>query len=184
MKSSIASAPASGAADSATKSPLIHVRTRTDADKSFAAALLAHAFGPGRYARSAFRVREYIESDNSLGLIAEIDNVAIGSVEMTPIAIDGTPGYLLGPLAIEPSHRNLGAGRLLVKKVCKLALSRDMGKFVLLVGDAPYYAPLGFVPVPSGAIEFPGPVDPARVLVHWGSTQPQALAGAIAPTSF
>jgi predicted N-acetyltransferase YhbS len=47
-----------------------------------------------------------------------------------------------------------------------MALERDPGNFVLLVGDPPYYVPLGFVPVKPGAIRFPRPVDPARVLVY------------------
>jgi predicted N-acetyltransferase YhbS len=35
---------------------------------------------------------------------------------------------------------------------------------VLLVGDAPYYGPLGFEVIPTGQITLPGPVDPARLL--------------------
>ena len=36
----------------------------------------------------------------------------------------------------------------------------------LLVGDEPYYGPLGFARTTPGAIQFPGPVDPNRVLLH------------------
>jgi len=34
----------------------------------------------------------------------------------------------------------------------------------VLVGNAPYYARFGFVPVPIGQIWLPGPADPARIL--------------------
>ena len=47
-----------------------------------------------------------------------------------------------------------------------MALDRHEGSFVLLVGDAPYYGPLGFAKTTHGAIQFPGPVDPDRVLLH------------------
>ena len=35
---------------------------------------------------------------------------------------------------------------------------------IILVGDEPYYARLGFARVPQGRIMLPGPVDPARLL--------------------
>jgi predicted N-acetyltransferase YhbS len=35
---------------------------------------------------------------------------------------------------------------------------------VILVGDEPYYARVGFAKLPPGRIRFPGPVDPARIL--------------------
>ena len=48
----------------------------------------------------------------------------------------------------------------------RIALERGEGSFVLLVGDQDYYCPLGWVPTTPGAIVFPGPVDPTRVLVY------------------
>ena len=35
---------------------------------------------------------------------------------------------------------------------------------IILVGDAPYYARVGFAPIAPGRIRFPGPVNPARIL--------------------
>src|SRR6476659_5990956 len=37
-------------------------------------------------------------------------------------------------------------------------------RLVILVGDEPYYARVGFKRVPHGQIELPGPVDPDRLL--------------------
>jgi len=37
-------------------------------------------------------------------------------------------------------------------------------KLVVLVGDEPYYARVGFKRVPKGTIAMPGPADPARIL--------------------
>jgi predicted N-acetyltransferase YhbS len=141
-------------------------RPATPADDQFVDDLQALAFGPGRFARTAFRVRERFPIDKSLSLIAEINGVPVSSVWMTPISVGGINGYLLGPLATDPKYRGQGAGKLLVKEVCRIALERGEGKFVLLVGDAPYYGPLGFAKTTHGAIQFPGPVDPDRVLVQ------------------
>jgi predicted N-acetyltransferase YhbS len=142
------------------------IRLATPEDDQFVEDLQALSFGPGRFARTAFRVRERFPIDKSLSLIAEIDGVPVASVWMTPIGVGGIDGYLLGPLATDPNYRGRGAGRLLVTQVSKMALARPGVDFVMLVGDEPYYGPLGFARTTHGAIQFPGPVDPARVLLH------------------
>jgi predicted N-acetyltransferase YhbS len=50
-----------------------------------------------------------------------------------------------------------------VKLAIEAAASAGPGA-VLLVGDAPYYSPLGFAKLPPGQIVMPGPVDPHRML--------------------
>lgn len=156
-------------------------RLATPADDGFVENLQALAFGPGRFARTAFRVRERFPIDKSLSLIGEINGVPVSSVWMTPISVGGINGYLLGPLATDPAYRGQGAGKLLVRDACRMALERGEGQFVLLVGDEPYYGPLGFAKTTHGAIQFPGPVDPARVLLHAPDpTLALRLAGPIA----
>src|SRR5215217_1847003 len=141
------------------------IRVATAADDVFVEDLQAIAFGPGRFARTAFRVRERFPIDKSMSLIAEVDGTPCGSVWMTPISVEGMKGYLLGPLATHPNFRKRGAGKLLARAVSKLALSRGEGHFVLLVGDQDYYCPLGWKITVPGNIQFPGPVDPTRVLL-------------------
>ena len=142
------------------------VRLATPDDDQFVEELQALAFGPGRFARTAFRVRERFPIDTSLSLIGELDGRPVASVWMTPISVGDSDGYLLGPLATDPAHRGRGAGKLLVREVTARALARGEGSFVLLIGDEPYYGPLGFAATTPGAVEFPGPVDPRRVLLH------------------
>jgi predicted N-acetyltransferase YhbS len=141
------------------------VRPATPADDAFVDDLQAIAFGPGRFARTAFRVRERFPIDPSLSLISEVDGTPSGSVWMTPISVGGMKGYLLGPLATHPNFRKRGAGKLLAREVSKRALARGEGHFVLLVGDQDYYCPLGWVTTTPGNIQFPGPVDTSRVLL-------------------
>ncbi len=156
------------------------VRFATPEDDQFVEDLQAIAFGPGRFARTAFRVRERFPIDKSLSLIAEVNGTPCGSVWMTPISVGGIDGYLLGPLATHPNFRKRGAGKLLAREVTRIALERGKGSFVLLVGDQDYYCPLGWVPTAPGSIQFPGPVDPHRVLVYSHDTSMAArLAGPI-----
>ena len=94
---------------------------------------------------------------------------------MTPIAIGGTPALLLGPLIVEPVFRSQGIGEALVKRSLEAAKAAGW-KLVILVGDEPYYARMGFQPVPPGRIALPGPVDPARLL--YCELEPGALEAA------
>lgn len=172
----------SPAAPSAPPQPgLPGIRFATPADDAFVEELQAMAFGPGRFARTAFRVRERFPIDTSLSLIAEVDGTPCGSVWMTPISVGGIDGYMLGPLATHPNFRKRGAGKMLAKEVTRIALERGEGSFVLLVGDRDYYCPLGWEPTTLGAIQFPGPVDPSRVLLLSSDpTLAVRLAGPIA----
>jgi predicted N-acetyltransferase YhbS len=142
------------------------VRFATPADDQYVEDLQAIAFGPGRFARTAFRVRERFPIDPTLSMIGEIDGERGGSVWMTPISVGGIDGYMLGPLATHPDFRKRGLGKMLAKEVSRIALERGEGSFVMLVGDRDYYCPLGWVPTVPGAVVFPGPVDPTRVLVY------------------
>jgi predicted N-acetyltransferase YhbS len=142
------------------------VRFATPEDDQFVDDLQALAFGPGRFARTAFRVRERFPIDKSLSMIGEIGGERGGSVWMTPISVSGVDGYLLGPLATHPDFRRRGLGKTLAKEVTRIALERGEGSFVLLIGDQDYYCPLGWQATPPGNVKFPGPVDPNRVLLY------------------
>jgi predicted N-acetyltransferase YhbS len=122
------------------------------------------AFGPGRHTRAAARIREQGPHDRSLSFICADNGETIASVRMTPVLAGGVKGHLLGPLAVRPSHKNLGIGRELVRIAIEAA-RRKGSEGVILIGDPPYYMPLGFEKVAWKAIDFPGPVDPNRVLV-------------------
>jgi predicted N-acetyltransferase YhbS len=139
-------------------------RPERPSDDAAIEALHLAAFGPGAYARAAFRVREQAPHDRSLSFLTECDGALIGSVRMTPIAVGAAHGLLLGPLVVEPTYKGLGYGKALMRHVMDAA--SDAGRpWVILVGDQPYYWPFGFRPLPPGHVLMPGPVDPARLLV-------------------
>lgn len=121
-------------------------------------------FGPGRYARTAYRIREDIEHRLDLSFVARIGTLMVGSVRLSPVLIGATPALLLGPLTIEPPFRERGIGKALLERA--LDGARDKGhRLVVLVGDEPYYGRVGFKRIPKGVATMPGPVDPARLLV-------------------
>ena len=121
-------------------------------------------FGPGRYARTAFRIREQLEHRLDLSFTARIGTLLVGSIRLTPVRIGEARALLLGPLTIEPPFRERGIGQALMARALKNA--KDKGhRLVVLVGDEPYYKKAGFKRVPKGQVTLAGPVDPARVLV-------------------
>jgi predicted N-acetyltransferase YhbS len=126
--------------------------------------LYERTFGPGRFARTAYRLREIAAHRRELSFTARIGTLLVGSVRLTPVRIGETPALLLGPLTVEPPFREHGIGAALIEASLAAARKAD-ARLVLLVGDEPYYGRMGFKKVPRGLVKLPGPVDPERVLV-------------------
>ena len=136
---------------------------QTPADLPAIRKLEERAFGPGRFAKTAYRLREGVEPDWSLSYLARIGGMLVGANTMTRIKIGGAPALLLGPLTVEEAFRARGLGEALAQKSLEAAKAAGHG-LVLLVGDPPYYERMGFSRTPFGQILFPGPVDPGRLL--------------------
>jgi len=135
----------------------------TQADLAAIEKLDEHAFGPGRFARSAYRLRERGEPLYALSFVARVGTLLVGANRMTAIRCGDAPALLLGPLTVDPAFRSAGIGEALVMR--SLEAARTGGhRLVLLVGDMSYYGKLGFRPVPQGRLIFVGPVDPERLL--------------------
>ncbi|WP_040620074.1 GNAT family N-acetyltransferase [Rhodovulum sp. PH10] len=153
----------------------------TEADAPAIDRLHERTFGPGRFARTAYRIRERMTHRRDLSFLARIGTLLVGSVRLTPVRIGEAPALLLGPLTVEPPFRDRGIGRRLIER--SLAEAKAKGhRLVVLVGDEPYYARAGFVRVPAGRAKMPGPVDPARLLI--AELEPGAfegVSGAIRP---
>lgn len=146
--------------------PVVTRPTETS-DGEAISALHARVFGPGRFARTAYRVRENTRGAASVSRfcrVAALGPRIIASVTMSEATIGGEPGaLLLGPLVVDPDFKDQGYGRRLVAEA--VAAARDAGCcLVVLVGDEPYYGRLGFVRVPPGQIRMPGPVNAERLL--------------------
>jgi predicted N-acetyltransferase YhbS len=121
------------------------------------------AFGPGRFAKSAYRLREGVSHLEALSFVAIEARKLKGSVRFWPVAIGGHKVLMLGPLAVEAEQRGRGIGVALMERGLDEARAQGYDA-VILVGDEPYYARVGFSKLPPGRVTLPGPVDPSRVL--------------------
>lgn len=139
------------------------IRPERPADAAAIERLHERAFGPGRFARTAFRLRENVAHRSDLSFAALVGTLIVGSVRMTPVRAGAAEALVLGPLTVDPAFEGRGIGRALIARA--LDAARDAGgALVLLVGDEPYYERFGFHRVPAGQLALPGPVDPARFL--------------------
>jgi predicted N-acetyltransferase YhbS len=153
----------------------IVIAPERDADSAAIEGLEARAFGPGRFARTAYRLREGNAPDRALSFVARVSTLVVGSIRLTRIRIGDSPALLLGPLTVDPAFRSKGIGRMLIEASLQAAEAAGHG-LVLLVGDEAYYGRIGFTRVPPGRIVMPGPVDPGRLLLR--ELKPGAAASA------
>lgn len=158
-------------------------------------ALHGQVFGPGRFARAAFRVREQASDVAGLSFVARASvsqspalgesqtdepdqSPLLGSLRFSWITIGEAEGVLLGPLAVGPANQRLGIGLALMQRSLPEAALFGITR-VVLVGDLPLYARVGFERVPPGRLTLPAPVDPARLL--WRALQDGAFDGVSGP---
>lgn len=127
-------------------------------------ALLERAFGPGRHAKAADRLRENNQLIHDLSFTAWDGVRLAGSVRMWPVKIAGEPVVFLGPIAVEADLRKHKIGQQLVEMACE-ASAKAGWRAVLLVGDAPYFSRVGFDAEAAKGVVMPGPVDQRRVLL-------------------
>jgi predicted N-acetyltransferase YhbS len=140
------------------------ILAETPSDALLIERLHQRTFGPGRFALSAYRLREHVDHLLDLSFTARIGTLLVGSVRQLPICVGDSKALLLGPLTVEPPFRSRGVGRALLDRALKDARSKGH-RLVLLVGDEAYYSRVGFKPVPKGLMTMPGPVDYSRLLV-------------------
>jgi len=144
------------------------IRLETPDDQGAVEALNDAGFGPGRFAKAAYRLREGVAPVAALSFVAVEEQGAGrkslgGSVRFWPIRVGSVEGLLLGPLAVDTALRGRGIGITLMQAGIAAA-HEGPWPYILLIGDEPYYTRVGFARLPPGRVRFPGPVDPDRIL--------------------
>ena len=83
--------------------------------------LNARTFGPGRFAKTAYRIREEVAHIPELSFTARVGTLLVGSVRLSPILIGEAKALLLGPLTVEPPFRDRGIGQALIARALEEA---------------------------------------------------------------
>lgn len=151
------------------------------ADPAEIEALLDAAFGAGRRARTAYRLREGIGAIAELSFAAYADGRLAGTLQSWPIELRGdagkTPLILVGPVAVDPALQRHGIGRALMNALLDAAPALPM----MLIGDMPYYGRFGFSASPDRDWTLPGPFEPHRLLVRESADHRLPLTGTLGP---
>jgi predicted N-acetyltransferase YhbS len=149
-------------------------------DRPAAEALIERAFGPGRFVKVSERVREFADYQPDLSFCAFLGDRLVGVVRQWRVRVGDAPVAFLGPLAVESELRGAGFGIALLERACEAA--RRAGHVaVVLVGDEPYSARVGFSAAAAAGVELPGPVDRRRVLAKPLDLDGPPLEGPVRP---
>src|SRR6202171_139493 len=81
-------------------------------------------FGPGRYAKTAYRLREQVAHRRDVSFTARAGTLLVGSVRLSPVRVGETKALLLGPLTVEPAFRERGVGHALIEHDLKDAAAK------------------------------------------------------------
>ncbi len=142
-------------------------------------ALYDDVFGPGRFAKTAERLREGNTKIADASLVAIDSEGLTGVVRVWPVTVGETSrAAFLGPIAVADRRRRNGLAFKLMERA--IGVCREQGyAAVILVGDLDYYERFGFKPT-GGRFQLPGPVDQRRVLIRDLSDRAAKLEGALA----
>jgi predicted N-acetyltransferase YhbS len=93
------------------------IRPERESDSAGVDALVDLGFGPGRFAKTAYRLREGVAPEAELSFVAEdlTNRALLGSVRFWPVRIGNQRSLLLGPLAVKPELRGQGIGIALMQ---------------------------------------------------------------------
>jgi predicted N-acetyltransferase YhbS len=142
--------------------PLV-IRAEKDLDAVAREALLDACFGENRHLRTCQRLRDGRMPAEGLAFSATVGGHLVGTLRLWHVSAGGIPALVLGPLAVEVSSRELGAGTALMAHALAAAKARGH-RAVILLGDAPYYARFGFSAEKTAALSLPGPFERNRLL--------------------
>ncbi|MGA1343029.1 MAG: GNAT family N-acetyltransferase [Hyphomonas sp.] len=142
--------------------------------------LFDRTFGPGHFAKTAERLREYSASIPALNRVAVDGDRVVGVCRVWPLVVGGLRRRALfyGPVAVDPAYR----GHFLSLRITEAAL--EAGKAAgwpaaILIGAHSLFGRAGFTVAPKNRLIFPGPQDQSRVMVRDLAGDAAALEGLV-----
>lgn len=137
--------------------------------------LYDRAFGPGRFAKTAERLREGNHRLMECGRVAMRDDEVIAAVRLWPLQIgERVMAVFVGPVAVDPDYRGGSLG-LKLTGMCMDAAAAAGWDAAILVGDADYFGHIGFEQISTRDFSAPGYVPANRLLAR--ALKPGALDG-------
>lgn len=148
--------------------------------------LLDAAFGPDRFARTAYRIRTGMDWLPGLSFAAlDDDDFLVGTIQLWPVALTDPQGrahpmLMVGPVAVLPGHQGEGYGKALMATALG-AIDPQAPLPQVLIGDAEYYGRWDFSARMTGGWACPGPYEKHRLLARASSDAVLPAEGMLGP---
>ena len=142
--------------------------------------LFDRTFGPGHFAKTAERLREYSASIPEVNRVAVVDNLVVGVCRVWPLLVGERRDRALfyGPVAVSPAWRGASLG-LQVTEAAMEAGKAAGWPAAVLIGAPEYFGRIGFTVTPRNRLTFPGPQDQSRIMVCDLAGDASALEGLV-----
>ena len=141
-------------------------------------ALFDATFGPGHFAKTAERLREYNRSLPDINRVARLDGNVVGVCRVWPIRVGETPALFYGPVAVAPAHRGNRLGLTVTGEALEAGAAAGW-PIAVLIGAPTYFGEIGFQVAPRGSLVFSSPQDEARVMVRGLAVDGVDVAGRV-----
>tara|TARA_R110002051_G_scaffold80358_2_gene144227 strand:- start:527 stop:1018 length:492 start_codon:yes stop_codon:yes gene_type:complete len=143
-------------------------------------ALFDATFGPGHFAKTAERLREFSRSLPEISRVAVLDGEVIGVCRVWPLVVGAarTRALFYGPVAVAPSHQGSRLGLSVTGEALEAGKAAGWPAAVL-IGAPRYFGEIGFTVTPKHQLAFPGPQDQARVMVRDLASDASLLSGMV-----
>lgn len=142
--------------------------------------LFDRTFGPGHFAKTAERLREYSASLPEINRVAVLGGVVVGVCRVWPLVVGPSRDRALffGPVAVARSHRGSRLGLSVTGEALEAGKAAGWPA-AILIGAPDYFGEIGFNVTPKGQLSFDSPQDPARVMVRDLAGDASALKGRV-----
>ncbi|HPE47850.1 MAG TPA: N-acetyltransferase [Hyphomonas sp.] len=142
--------------------------------------LFDRTFGPGHFAKTAERLREFSHSLPEITRVAVLDGRVIGVCRVWPLVVGPARDRALfyGPVAVTPEHRGSRLGLTVTGEALEAGAAAGWPA-AILIGAPAYFGEIGFTVTPKNQLDFPGPQDQARVMVRDLAGDASRLAGLV-----
>ncbi|MFT6071535.1 MAG: putative N-acetyltransferase YhbS [Alphaproteobacteria bacterium] len=127
--------------------------------------IIETAFGPGRFAKTAYRIRESCNFQPLFGFVTEnhLKNI-VATIRIAYLDKNKPDIAFLGPIAVNSDLRNMGLGMALMKIAEQECWKREI-KQIILIGDPEYYRKFGFTKMTHTNIILPHPINTNRIVI-------------------
>ena len=122
--------------------------------------LFDRTFGPGHFAKTAERLREFSHSLPEITRVAVLDGRVIGVCRVWPLVVGPARDRALfyGPVAVTPEHRGSRLGLTVTGEALEAGAAAGWPA-AILIGAPAYFGEIGFTVTPKNQLDFPGPQD-------------------------